>query len=138
GRIDCQCHRQFNHCHSPDTCSSSSAPLTLCLFTLALLTDDRTHSCLPFTHIESLYRFADHRITRSALASTLGGIVSPICLAAFKLITNSNFIGCSTGMSVGFVPFRILSTIAAIRLYGSVWSGPYDIKPPLAVKSPRG
>src|SRR5262249_4217427 len=79
-----------------------------------------------------------YRITLSALAKTLGGIVKPICFAAFKLITNSNFIGCSTGISVGFVPFRILSTMAAIRLYGSVWSGPYDIKPPLAVKSPRG
>src|SRR5262249_60021229 len=35
----------------------------------------------------------------SALASTLGGIGNPICLAAFRLIKNSNFVGCSTGKS---------------------------------------
>jgi hypothetical protein len=49
-------------------------------------------------------------ITRSARASTFGGIVRPICLAVLRLITNSNFVGCSTGMSAGFAPFRILST----------------------------
>jgi hypothetical protein len=31
-----------------------------------------------------------HRITLSALARTLGGIVRPICFAVFKLITSSN------------------------------------------------
>jgi hypothetical protein len=49
-------------------------------------------------------------MTLSALASTFGGIVKPICLAVFKLITSSNFTGCSTGRSAGFFPFRILST----------------------------
>ena len=56
------------------------------------------------------FRLVDHRITLSALAKTLGGIVNPICLAAFRLMMNSNFVGCSTGKSAGFVPFRILST----------------------------
>src|SRR5262249_42281534 len=51
-----------------------------------------------------------HRMTRSALARRLGGIASPICLAAFRLTTNSNFVGCSTGRSAGLAPFRILST----------------------------
>lgn len=49
-------------------------------------------------------------ITRSALTKTLGGIVNPICLAIFRLITNSNFNGRPTGKSVGLVPLRILST----------------------------
>ena len=49
-------------------------------------------------------------ITLSALASTFGGIVRPICFAAFRLIMNSNFFGCSTGSSAGLRPFRILST----------------------------
>src|SRR5262249_22573358 len=49
-------------------------------------------------------------ITLSARASTLGGIVRPICLAAFRLMMNSNFVGCSTGRSPGLVPFKILST----------------------------
>src|SRR6266850_4940111 len=51
-----------------------------------------------------------HLITLSARASTLGGIVKPICFAALRLITNSNFVGCSTGRSAGLAPFRILST----------------------------
>jgi len=49
-------------------------------------------------------------MTRSARASTLGGIVRPICLAVLRLINSSNFVGCSTGRSAGFAPFRILST----------------------------
>ena len=53
---------------------------------------------------------ACHLSTLSALASTFGGIVRPISFAAFKLIINSNLVGCSTGRSAGFAPFRILST----------------------------
>src|ERR1044071_6880941 len=79
-----------------------------------------------------------HLITLSALASTFGGIVRPICLAAFRLITNSNLVGCSTGRSAGLAPFKILSTIKAARLEGSNWSAPYDIKPPLLTKSGCG
>jgi hypothetical protein len=56
------------------------------------------------------FRLFDHRITLSALAKTLGGIVNPICFAVFKLMTSSNFIGCSTGSSAGLAPFRSLST----------------------------
>lgn len=33
-------------------------------------------------------------ITLSALAKTFGGIVNPICLAVFRLITGSHFAGC--------------------------------------------
>ena len=40
-----------------------------------------------------------HLITLSALASTFGEIVRPICLAAFRLMTNSNFADCSMGES---------------------------------------
>ena len=49
-------------------------------------------------------------MTLSALTSTFGGIVRPICFAVFRLITSSNFVGCSTGRSEGLAPFRILST----------------------------
>ena len=51
-----------------------------------------------------------HLISILARASNSGGIVSPICLAVFRLITSSNFVGCSTGRSAGLAPFRILST----------------------------
>ena len=40
-------------------------------------------------------------------------MVNPICLAALRLITNSNFFGCSTGRSAGLPPLRILSTFLA-------------------------
>ncbi len=49
-----------------------------------------------------------HLMTLSARASTFGGIVRPICFAVFKLMTSSNFVGCSTGRSAGLAPFRIL------------------------------
>ena len=52
-------------------------------------------------------KIENHFMTLSALASTFGGIVRPICFAVFRLITNSNFVGCSTGRSAGFAPFRI-------------------------------
>ncbi len=64
-------------------------------------------------------------ITLSALASTFGGIVRPICLAVLRLITSSNFVGCSTGMSAGFVPFENLvdhkrSALVAFGTVGSI------------------
>jgi len=36
--------------------------------------------------------------------------VRPRSFAVFRLITNSNLVGCSTGKSPGFAPLRILST----------------------------
>ena len=61
--------------------------------------------------------FFHHLITVSALASTFGGIVRPICLAVFKLMTNSNFFGWSIGTS-----FRALS-ITRIEIKESVIYG---------------
>ena len=56
-----------------------------------------------------------HLISLLARASTSGGIVRPICFAVLRLITSSNFVGCSTGRSAGLAPFRILSTKYATR-----------------------
>src|SRR5262245_19436803 len=50
-----------------------------------------------------------HSTTSSATSRNSRLIVSPSSLAAFRLITSSNLIGCSTGNSAGFAPFRILS-----------------------------
>src|SRR5262249_29397123 len=61
-----------------------------------------THGSLP----PSSY----YLITLSARASTFGGIVRPICFDAFRLMMNSNLVGCSIGKSTGFLPLRILST----------------------------
>src|SRR5215472_14347447 len=57
-----------------------------------------------------------HLITLSARNSMDCGIVRPICLAVFRLILSSNFVGCSTGRSAGLAPFKILSTKYATRL----------------------
>ena len=55
-------------------------------------------------------RAPHHSITWSARASSIGGISRPSALAAWRLITRSNFVACSTGRSLGFAPFKILST----------------------------
>src|SRR6185312_15753780 len=81
----------------------------------------------------SLLRY--HLITRSALASTLGGITRPICLAVFKLITSSKLVVCSTGISLGLVPFRTLSIRTAARRKVAGKLGPYDIRPPASTQS---
>ena len=54
-------------------------------------------------------------ITSVAWNRSVGAIVRPSAFAVLRLITRSNFIGCSTGNSAGFAPLRILSTKAAAR-----------------------
>jgi hypothetical protein len=51
-----------------------------------------------------------HSMTWSARPSSDWGIVSLSALAVLRLMTNSNFVGCSTGRSAGLAPLRILST----------------------------
>jgi hypothetical protein len=65
---------------------------------------------LPF-----LPRTPAYLITSSARSRRDGGIVIPRALAVWRLMTNSNFVGCSTGRSAGLVPFRSLSTYVAAR-----------------------
>ena len=52
----------------------------------------------------------NYLMTLSARYSIDCGIVMPICFAVLRLITSSNFVGCSTGKSAGLAPLRILST----------------------------
>src|SRR5262249_53324101 len=52
-------------------------------------------------------RAALHSITSSARAISEGGTVRPSAFAVFKLITNSNFLGCNTGKSAGLSPLRM-------------------------------
>jgi hypothetical protein len=56
-----------------------------------------------------------HSITSLAMARSLSGIVRPSALAVVRLMTRSNSVGCSTGMSAGFVPRGILSSKSAAR-----------------------
>src|SRR5262249_47705842 len=58
--------------------------------------------------LAALHR-CNHSITSSARASSVGGTSRPSALAVLRLITRSYLVGCSTGMSLGFAPRRILS-----------------------------
>jgi len=63
----------------------------------------RTHTPL------QAMRHQRHSITSSARASSAGGTVRPSTFAVLRLITSSNLVGCSTGRSAGFTPFRMWS-----------------------------
>src|SRR5262245_5649033 len=67
---------------------------------------------------------APHSITSSAMASRVGGTSMPSALAVLRLITSSNVLGCSTGISAGFAPRRILSTTSAARRHKLGQFGP--------------
>src|SRR6266403_3627239 len=53
---------------------------------------------------------APHSMSSSALARSCGGMVRPSALAVVRLITSSNLVGCMTGRSAGWAPFRIFPT----------------------------
>jgi len=55
-----------------------------------------------------------YSITSSTRASSVGGTVRPRALAAFRLMTNSNLVGCWTGKSAGWAPLRILCAYVAV------------------------
>src|SRR5437899_496613 len=61
-------------------------------------------------------------MTWSARARTDCGIVRLSAFAVFRLITSSNFVGCSTGKSAGLVPPKNLVHIdgGLARLLGSI------------------
>src|SRR5262249_21149975 len=73
-------------------------------------------------------------ITSSASRSRDGGIVIPSALAVLRLMTSSNFVGCSTGRSPGLAPLRILSTYVAARRPTAEKLGPYDMSPPASTQ----
>src|SRR5262249_23341631 len=76
-----------------------------------------------------------HSITSLASASSVGGTSRPSAFALLRLMTSSNFVGCSTGISAGLSPFRILSTSSAARRYSCRRSAPYDSSPPDSTNS---
>src|SRR6266516_1128192 len=81
------------------------------------------------------FAWRTHSITSSASASRAGGTSRPSVLAVLRLITNSNFVGCTTGRSAGFAPFKILSTEEAVRRYRSGKFVPNDMRPPASTYS---
>jgi hypothetical protein len=73
------------------------------------LADERRREYAP-THCNDECPPVHHRMISSARTRMDCGMVRPRAFAVLRLITNSNFVGCSTGRSAGFVPLRILST----------------------------
>src|SRR5262249_10905759 len=61
-----------------------------------------------------------HSITSSARPSSVGAMLIPRALAVVRLMMRSNLVGCSTGMSAGFAPRKILSTNSPARRNRSV------------------
>jgi hypothetical protein len=51
-----------------------------------------------------------YSITSSARASRAGDMSIPSCLAVLRLMTSSNLVGCITGSSEGFSPFKMRPT----------------------------
>jgi hypothetical protein len=66
-------------------------------------------ACLKGANSGLTHRSKQHlySITTSARASSVGGTSIPSALAVFILMTNSKWVGCSTGSSAGWAPFRI-------------------------------
>ena len=51
-----------------------------------------------------------YSITLSARATNVAGTVTPSALAVLRLITSSNLVGCSTGISAGLTPRKSLTS----------------------------
>ena len=56
-----------------------------------------------------------YSMTLSARASSVGEMTIPSAFAVLRFITNSNLVGCETGRSAGFRPFKIKSTYPAAK-----------------------
>src|SRR5262249_25992071 len=94
---------------------------------------DHWHRGLPRTRRERPRRRAAeqrdecaalHSITSSARCWRNQGTSMPSVWAVLRLMTSSNFVGCSTGISAGFPPCKILTTNAAARRNESGPSAP--------------
>ena len=92
----------------------AAALLALAALVVAAAKPQRTVA-VPVEHASVMLATAlmTYSMTRSARSRSDPGIVSPSALAVLRLITMSNFLGCSTGRSPGLAPLRILSTYAA-------------------------
>src|SRR5476649_2414305 len=76
-----------------------------------------------------------YSITSSARERNVGGTVRPSALAVLRLITSSNFVGCSIGMSFGCLPCKILCTNLAPCRKEAGTSAPNDIRPPISANA---
>src|SRR5262249_30194275 len=78
---------------------------------------------------------APHSITSSARCWKNKGTSRPSAFAVLRLITSSNFVGCSMGKSFGCIPCKTLRTNLAPCRTAAGLSAPYDIKPPISANA---
>jgi hypothetical protein len=81
-----------------------------------------SEKCQQETHAPHHYQL--YSITSSAATSRPGGTVRPSAFAVLRLTTRRNRVGCSSGRSAGFSPFRTRRTRFAPRSAASFSSGP--------------
>jgi hypothetical protein len=62
---------------------------------------------VPTAAVSSRSKVIPYSITSSARASSVGDISTPSAFAVPRLMTSSNLVARSTGMSAGLAPFRI-------------------------------
>jgi hypothetical protein len=65
---------------------------------------ERPHPWHPRVKPTYAVQCSNELITSLARASSVGGMARPRALAVIRLLTRSNLVGCSTGMSAGFAP----------------------------------
>src|SRR3954453_576634 len=65
-----------------------------------------------------------YSITSSAATWSVTGTVMPRACAVLRLITSSNCVGCRTGISAGFDPFRICPMYSPAWRYIQLMLGP--------------
>src|SRR5262245_21856556 len=75
-----------------------------------------------------------HSMITSARCRKVSATVKPSALAVLRLMTSSNLVGCSIGMSVGNPPCNILVTNRALCRNEVELSAPYDNTPPASAK----
>jgi hypothetical protein len=100
--------------------SSSSQPILVETRSVKdLIRGSLAASASDYSSIKLALRHERYSMILSARSSNDCGMLIPWAFAAFKLITSSNFVGCSTGSVAGFAPLKILSTYTAARPYSS-------------------
>src|SRR5262249_24158589 len=100
------------------------------------------HGWLPFAAVSIRQQFGTqmpqrghpphHSITSSASASSFSGTFKPRGCAVLRLITNSNFVGCSRGRVAGLTQLRILPASMPIWVKASARC---EISPPATTNS---
>jgi tetratricopeptide (TPR) repeat protein len=85
-------------------------PLMEIVIRLTIESDSEATPCHTIQHGNTSLpkKTVAHSTTSSARARIDGGTVRPSALAVWRLMTNSNVVGCWTGRSAGISPLRIL------------------------------